>query len=112
MAYIAQYSPRPGTAAARLEDNVPAEEKKAREEELMEVLRETAYENNKVYKGEQVEVMIERQNKKGKWMGRTHTNKSVKLTDTGNKELSPGGFHPVWISDIQDFGLIGQIKNP
>ena len=29
-AFIAKYSPRPGTAAARLKDNVPAEEKKRR----------------------------------------------------------------------------------
>lgn len=29
-AFIAKYSPRPGTAAAKLEDNIPAEEKKRR----------------------------------------------------------------------------------
>ncbi|MEA3450078.1 MAG: MiaB/RimO family radical SAM methylthiotransferase, partial [Patescibacteria group bacterium] len=38
MAYIAQYSPRYGTAAFKLKDNVSRDEKKRREKELLELL--------------------------------------------------------------------------
>lgn len=38
IAYISKYSPRPGTAAFLLKDNVPFKEKKRREKILMEVL--------------------------------------------------------------------------
>ena len=37
-AYIARYSPRPGTAAAKLKDNVPPEEKKIRWRVLKNIL--------------------------------------------------------------------------
>jgi len=37
-AYIAKYSPRPGTAAFKLKDNIPLEEKKRREKILRELL--------------------------------------------------------------------------
>lgn len=112
MAYIAQYSPRPGTAAAKMEDDVPASEKKRREEELMKILRQTAYENNKFYLGKEVEVMIENKNKKGEWMARTFTNKSVKIREGGDVDLVPGQLQKVEITDIQDFGLSAKLKTP
>lgn len=39
-AYIAKYSPRPGTLAARLKDNVPLKEKKRREKILRQILNQ------------------------------------------------------------------------
>ena len=38
-AYIAKYSPRPGTAAFQMKDNVPLEEKKRREKILRDILK-------------------------------------------------------------------------
>ncbi|PIP24923.1 MAG: tRNA (N6-isopentenyl adenosine(37)-C2)-methylthiotransferase MiaB [Candidatus Nealsonbacteria bacterium CG23_combo_of_CG06-09_8_20_14_all_36_12] len=38
-AYIAKYSPRSGTAAFKMKDNVPLEEKKQREKILMEIIK-------------------------------------------------------------------------
>jgi len=46
-AYIAKYSPRPGTAAAKMEDNTPYQEKKRRWQILMEILKQTALEKTK-----------------------------------------------------------------
>jgi len=60
MAYIAQYSPRAGTAAFKLKDNVPREEKKQREKILTEILRQTALENNQKYIGKTVEILVEK----------------------------------------------------
>ncbi len=39
IAYIAKYSPRPGTAALQMKDNVPLEEKKRREKVLRKLLK-------------------------------------------------------------------------
>ena len=39
MAYIAKYSPRPGTAAFQMEDDVPLKEKKRREKILREIIK-------------------------------------------------------------------------
>ncbi len=64
MAYIAQYSPRPGTAAYKLKDDVPKKEKKRREKILTEILKKTALENNRKYIGKEVEVLAEESNKK------------------------------------------------
>lgn len=48
MAYISKYSPRPGTIAFQMKDNVPLEEKKRREKLLRDVLN---YEKTYCYSG-------------------------------------------------------------
>lgn len=65
MAYINKYSPRSGTAAAKLEDNVSWDEKKRREKALNNVLKQTALENNKKYVGKTVEILVDN-NKTGR----------------------------------------------
>ncbi|MDP2736614.1 MAG: tRNA (N6-isopentenyl adenosine(37)-C2)-methylthiotransferase MiaB, partial [bacterium] len=56
LAYIVRYSPRPGTAAFKMVNNVLKAEKKIREEKLMQILRKTAFDNNKKYVGKIVKV--------------------------------------------------------
>ena len=107
MAYIAQYSPRPGTVAAGWKDDVPNEEKKKREEELMKILRVTAYENNEQYLKKKVKVLLEGKNKKGEYYGRTDTNKNVKIVSGKESDLKKGKFVKVLIKEVQDFGLKG-----
>jgi tRNA-2-methylthio-N6-dimethylallyladenosine synthase len=68
--HIAAYSPRPGTAAARLPDDVPQEVKEKRRQEL-ELLQEgIAAERNARYLGQSVPVLVEDLHR-GKWRGRT-----------------------------------------
>lgn len=82
--HVAAYSPRPGTAAARLPDDVPATEKKRRMQ-AVEVLQERiAAESNGAMVGRTVEVLVERL-KGGKWEGRTRTNKIVHFADPNNR---------------------------
>ena len=110
MAYIAQFSPRFGTAAASLKDDVSKIEKKRREGELMEILRKTALENNKKYIGKEVQVLIWGKNKKGELSGYTGTNKMVKLKIKNQKlKIGEGGFVKVKITEVEDFGLRGEI---
>lgn len=75
--HAAIYSPRPGTLAAReMEDNVPREEKKNRLEKIEELQARIGGEINRRLLGKEVEVLVEGQTK-GKWYGRTRTNKLV-----------------------------------
>ena len=120
LAYIAQYSPRFGTAAYKLKDDVSKKEKKRREEELMKILRKTALENNKKYLGESVEVLIAGKNKEGKHFGMTRTYKNVKIGIRNHESLQlgeqarirnlVGEFVEVKIKKVNDFGLEGEIK--
>jgi tRNA-2-methylthio-N6-dimethylallyladenosine synthase len=109
MAYISRYSPRPGTAAEKLKDNVSKIEKKRREEELMKILRKTALENNKKYIGKIVDVLVEGRNKRGEWYGKTETAKNVKFPMANGKTNLIGEFVDIKIIKARDFGLEGEI---
>jgi tRNA-2-methylthio-N6-dimethylallyladenosine synthase len=106
MAYIARYSPRPGTSAFNLKDNVSPEEKQKREEELMLILRQTALKNNKKYIGKTVKILIDKKDKKGNYYGHTSTNKNV-LLNNGDHRL--GEFVSAKIVEAKDFGLKGEV---
>ncbi len=77
VAHLARYSPRQGTVSARrMEDNVPEEEKMRRFRLLEALQKEIAAEINARYLGQKVPVLFE-QKVKGRWKGRTPTNKLV-----------------------------------
>lgn len=77
VAHLARYSPRPGTLAEhRFPDDVPAEEKMHRFRLLEELQEKIAGEINSRYLGNQVDVLFEKKIK-GRWRGRTPTNKLV-----------------------------------
>ncbi|MCX6038657.1 MAG: MiaB/RimO family radical SAM methylthiotransferase, partial [Chloroflexi bacterium] len=77
VAHLARYSPRPGTVSERLyPDDVPEEEKMRRFRLLEDLQEKISAEINIRYLGQKVEVLFE--NKvKGRWRGRTPTNKLV-----------------------------------
>ena len=75
--HVAAYSPRTGTSVARkLKDDVPLSEKKRRLQKVEELQSVVASEINAKLLGQTVEVLVEGK-KKGKWFGRTRTNKLV-----------------------------------
>lgn len=76
MAYFGRFSPRPGTAAAKLDDNVSAEEKARRENFLNDILIETATANNQKYLGQNIEILVDGW-KKGLCYGKTASFKIV-----------------------------------
>ena len=79
--HVAAYSGRPGTIADRkMEDNVPAEEKERRLKAIEELQEQVATERNAEYLGQDVEVLIDG-HRKGKWQGRTRTDKLVFIED-------------------------------
>ena len=78
--HVAVYSPRPGTAASRLPDDVPPEAKARRRKIIEELQADIAGEINQRLLGETVEVLVEEKHR-GKWKGRTRTHKLVFFED-------------------------------
>ncbi len=77
VAHLARYSPREGTVSARrMDDDVPDEEKRRRFHLLEDLQEEIVGEINAKLLGQQVEVLFE-EKVKGRWKGRTPTNKLV-----------------------------------
>lgn len=79
LAFTFIYSPRHGTPAATMEDNVSEEEKKARLQRLIEVQNRISREKNEALRGKVVEVLVEGVSKKDATVlsGRTRNNKLV-----------------------------------
>ncbi len=57
--FAAAYSPRPGTPATRLPDDVPAETKRRRLNELLALQEAIGLERNQAWLGRDVEVLVE-----------------------------------------------------
>ena len=82
--HIARYSPRPQTLAQRrLKDDVPAAEKERRRRALDELQQRIAGEIDAARVGQTAEAIVEEQ-RRGKWMGRTRTNKIVFFAAAGD----------------------------
>jgi len=115
MAYLAKYSPRPGTAAAKLKDDVPQKEKERRWKILAGILEKTALEKNKKYLGRITEVLIKNK-KNGYYFGQTKTFKNVKVkltTDneqltTDNSQKMIGKIFKLKIVKTMAFGLMAE----
>lgn len=110
LAYISQYSPRPGTVSSKMKDNVSREEKKRREEVVNTILKETALTNNKKYLEQEVLVLVEGINKRGKYYGKTSTYQTVLIRSAkkASKKLV-GTFARVKIGEILPFALEGDL---
>jgi len=81
VAHLARYSPRPGTVSARrMPDDVPDEEKHRRLRALEDLQAQIVGDINARLMGQTVEILVE-ENHKGKWKGRTRTNKIVFFED-------------------------------
>jgi len=103
--HVAAYSPRSGTAAARqLEDNVPADEKKRRLDQIEWFQEGIATEINACLLGKMVEVLAE--DRKGdKWQGRT---RSDKLVFFNSEDDCRGLLVPVIIERTSPWSLQGR----
>ncbi|MFH1978855.1 MAG: tRNA (adenosine(37)-N6)-dimethylallyltransferase MiaA [Patescibacteria group bacterium] len=112
MAFIAQYSPRPGTASfLTMKDDVSYAKKKKRWQELTNILKKTALENNKKLVGQTLEILID-EKKRDRFLGRTEGNKvvEIKLPKTGSPTV--GEFVKAKIIRATSWKLIGELAKP
>jgi len=119
-AYIAKYSPRPGTAAFTLADDVSLAEKKRRFDVLNQLLKKIAEEKNKKLIGKTETVLVEKC-QDGFCFGKTGGNKNVKFEypavngngtsplTRGDKRGVIGKFIKIKIEKATAWGLLGEI---
>ena len=118
MAYIAEYSPRSGSKASLLEDNVSLEEKTRRREVLTKIMTKYTLIKNKEYINKELEVLVmgkETRNKKHFYLGKPKEYKTVKIIlptkeDKIKKTKLIGSLVKVKIEKVIPWGLEGKIK--
>jgi len=115
MAYIAKYSPRPGTVAAKMKDDVASQKKEKRYKILTKILKEKALEKNKKYIGKEVEVLIEK-SKNDFLIGKTRNYKTIKIEILHTKysilnTYTIGQFLKTKIIDALAWGLKGVLTD-
>ncbi len=107
MAYIAQYSPRPGTPAALFKDTVKKKNKKNREKIINNLIEKYALLNNQRLIGSRQRVLIEK-NKSGYAYGKTYGFKNIRLKT--NKKLV-GKFVNAIVTSVSHWHLSGRLIN-
>lgn len=109
--YMFNYSERPGTLAARrYSDDVPADVKQRRLEEIVALQGKLSHESNVKDLGKIFTVLIEGNSKKSDlhWMGRNSQYKVVVFPKT-DRELRPGDYVDVHVHECTQGTLIGTI---
>ena len=108
---IFTYSHEENTTAYELEDNIPAEEKEARAQEIMEVQQEISYEKNQEKIGKEYKVIVDKK-EAGRYLGRTEFD-SVEVDNeviiNTDKPLPIGDFVQVRITKAYDYDLEGDV---
>lgn len=110
---IFTYSHEENTSAYDLKDNVPAAEKEARAQEIMEVQQEISFEKNQEKVGKEFKVIVDKK-EAGRYLGRTEYD-SVEVDNeviiNTKKALPIGDFVNVRITKAYDYDLEGEIIN-
>jgi tRNA-2-methylthio-N6-dimethylallyladenosine synthase len=109
-AYTFIYSPREGTPAAKMEDNISLDEKNKRLYKLNDIINKYALEANKKLLDKNVSVLVEDYSDKNKklLMGYTDTFKLVNIKGDSN---NIGKIVNVKITDVKTWSLDGEIIN-
>ena len=102
------FSPREGTPAAKMQDNVSLEEKEVRLQRLNELINKYSKEANMKYLNKIVPVLLENYSEKdkNKLMGYTDTMKLVNVT---SDESNLGKIVNVKITDVKTWSMDGEI---
>ena len=102
------YSPRKGTPAAKMKDDVSLEEKEQRLHELNEVINKYALEANEKLVGQVVPVLIEGESQKDNSLVAGYTD-TMKLVNVKADKSSIGKIINVKITDAKTWSLDGEI---
>lgn len=105
------YSHEEGTSAHDLEDNIPAEEKERRAQDIMETQQEISLEKNQEKVGKVFRVIVDKK-ESGRYLARTEFD-SVEVDNeviiNTDRRLKPGEFVNVKITKAFDYDLEGEI---
>jgi ribosomal protein S12 methylthiotransferase len=105
------YSHEEGTSAYNLEDNIPAEEKERRAQDIMETQQEISLEKNQEMVGKIFRVIVDKR-ESGRYLARTEFD-SVEVDNeviiNTTKRLKPGEFVNIRITKAYDYDLEGEL---
>ena len=105
-AYTFQYSPRPGTRASSMADQIPKEVVQERFDRLLALQQEISLEKARAQIGAEVEVLVEGAGSKGSsTQARTRTNRIVHL----DEPIVPGTFVTARITGAAAHHLAGEV---
>ncbi|WP_153731351.1 tRNA (N6-isopentenyl adenosine(37)-C2)-methylthiotransferase MiaB [Sporosarcina obsidiansis] len=107
LAFTYIYSPREGTPAAKMSDNVPMEVKKERLQRLNKLVNDMSAEAMKPYKGKVVKVLVEGESKKNPEVLSGYTEKS-KLVNFRAPKSVIGEIVEVRIKEAKTWSLDGE----
>ncbi len=108
MAYIAQYSPRPGAASSRWEDDISPDVKKDRFHRLTEALQIYALEQNKKMIGQTFRVLVTGKDRKEGYLSGLTEGKIV-LRFPSDEDSKVGTFCNVMINSATAFSVEGDL---
>lgn len=110
-AYMFKYSPREGTKAYRMVDDVTDEIKTKRLQEIIELQQSISFEKNQELLGTEEIVLVEGFSRKSNdfYAGRTDSNKVVIIS--ANAEIKPGSYVRVKINKATHATLFGEFIN-
>ncbi len=108
MAYIAMYSPRPGAASYRWEDNIPLDEKKRRFAVLSEELQKHTYEYNKAQIGKTLKVLVREHDRKAGYLS-GHTEGKIVIRFASEDKSLIGQIVDLKITEAARFSLEGEL---
>jgi len=107
MAYIAQYSPRPGATSSRWADNVPKEVKKVRYHQLSDDLRKVSSVHNRNMIGKSYRVLVTGHDRKEGYLSALTEGKIVTRFESNDHNLI-GQFVDLKITSSTDFSVEGE----
>lgn len=108
LAYTFIYSPREGTPAARMEDNVPADVKSKRLQQLNEKVGYYSNLNNQKYLNKVVKVLVDGFSKKNNEVYSGYSEENKLINFTGNN-VQEGDIVKVFIKDVKSWSLNGEV---
>jgi tRNA-2-methylthio-N6-dimethylallyladenosine synthase len=108
MAFTFIYSPRTGTPAAKMKDQISEDIKKDRLKRLIKLQNEISLKKNKLFEGKIVEVLVEGESSKNSemYMGRTRGNKLILFP---REDGIIGSLINVRIKEVHSWTLYGEI---
>jgi tRNA-2-methylthio-N6-dimethylallyladenosine synthase len=108
MAYIARYSPRPGAASSRWDDDIAHAVKKDRLHRLSELLQKHSHDLNRQLLGKTCKVLVIGSDRKGGFLS-GHTEGKIIVRFASSEKSLIGKFVDVKIDSVADFASEGNL---
>ncbi|MBU3928102.1 MAG: radical SAM protein, partial [Bacteroidetes bacterium] len=110
MAYIAQYSPRPGAASSRWDDDIPQEEKKERYHLLTNEMMKHTFEYNQLLVGRTLKVLVRGNDRKKGYLSAYTEGRIVARFQCDNNEMV-GKYATITVTSAAPLSIEGVLVN-